>query len=171
MFVYTISGDYMYYLNIFFSFSIVGFILETCLIKGVFTSGILFGPWTPIYGIGSVVIILIYKFLDKRINSKILKIILLFLLSALILTFLEWCAGMLIELIFNKVFWNYENLKFNFGHYIALEISFIWGISSIVLIYLILPVIKKLIIKIPNLLTYILLIMFSVDLFLTLLFK
>jgi len=161
----------MYYFNVFFIYSIIGFIFETWFIKGVFESGILFGPWTPVYGIGAVVIILIYKFLDKNVKSKIWRGILLFFLSALILTGLEWLGGVLIETIFNKVYWSYENMRFNFGHYIALEVSIIWGILSIILIYLIKPLFDKLIKKIPKWITYILLTLFMIDLFLTLISK
>ena len=45
----------MYYINLFFVYSILGFVFETILSQfwsGVFNSGILFGPWTPVYGIG-----------------------------------------------------------------------------------------------------------------------
>lgn len=161
----------MYYFNVFFICSIIGFIFETLFIAGVFESGILFGPWTPVYGIGAVVIILIHKFLDKYVKSSVLRGILLFLLSGLILTGLEWLGGVLIETIFNKVYWSYENMRFNFGHYISLEVSFVWGIVSIILIYLVRPLFDKFIKKFPKWITYILLTLFLIDLFLTLIIK
>lgn len=161
----------MYYFYVFFIYSIFGFIFETLFIKGTFNSGILYGPWTPVYGIGAVVIILIHKFLDKHVKSSVLRGILLFFLSALVLTGLEWLGGMLIEVIFNKVYWSYENLKFNFGHYIALEVSAIWGIVSIILIYLVKPIIDKFIKNFPKWITYILLTLFLLDLVVTLIIK
>ena len=52
----------LYYINSFLIYSIIGFLLETTLktffIKGM-NNGILYGPWIPVYGIGSVLIIII----------------------------------------------------------------------------------------------------------------
>lgn len=164
----------MNYLNMFFLFSVFGYGFETLLSKffhGVFYSGILFGPWTPIYGLGAIVIYLIYTYIDKKVGNNFLKPILLFILSSIILTLLEWCGGMLIEAIFNKVYWNYEYMKYNIGHYISLEVSFIWGIASLLLIYVIMPFINKVLKKIPGWLTTIVSVLFFVDLIVTLLFK
>ena len=57
-------GDYMYYINYFFILSIFGHILESFVYKNK-SSGILFGWWTPIYGIGTLIILLIHKYIDK----------------------------------------------------------------------------------------------------------
>lgn len=47
----------MYFLNCFFIYSILGFILEclfTLITKNHFASEILYGPWTPVYGFGAI---------------------------------------------------------------------------------------------------------------------
>lgn len=164
----------MYYLNLFFVYSIFGFILESILVQfwnSVFNSGILFGPWTPVYGVGVIVISLIHKWLDKYVKNSILKGVLLFFLSAFILSLIEWSAGMLIEVVFNKVYWSYETMKYNFGHYVTLEIAAIWGIMSIVFMYLIKPLFDKIVKKIPKWLTRVLTILFIIDFLLTLIIK
>ncbi len=164
----------MYDINLFLVYSILGFVFETILSEfrsGVFNSGILFGPWTPVYGIGVIVIVLIHKWLDKHLENKVLRGLLLFFLSAIILSILEWCGGMLIEIIFNKVYWSYENMRYNFGHYISLEVAAIWGIMSIVLIYLIRPLLDKIIKHIPKWLTYVLIGLCGIDLLVTLIIK
>ena len=140
-----------YYLNTFFIYSILGFIWET-LIKYIFFShmnnGFLYGPWIPIYGFGACIIIFIMRLIFNRFKLKrIYKIILLFLISSITLTILEFMGGHLIELLTNKIFWNYSKLKFNIGHYIALEISLVWGIMSLVITYIIKPIIDKLLKK------------------------
>lgn len=46
----------MYYINCFFLYSFLGFIIENIvhlINKDDSGSGILYGPWTPIYGVGS----------------------------------------------------------------------------------------------------------------------
>ena len=54
----------MYYLNIFFIFSILGHIIENFVYVHV-DSGILYGYWTPIYGLGVLLIITIKLSLEK----------------------------------------------------------------------------------------------------------
>ena len=114
----------MYYLNLFFVYSILGFILESILFSNsIFNSGILFGPWTPVYGVGVIVISLIHNWLDKHVENKVLRGILLFFLCAITLSIIEWSAGIVIELVFNKIYWSYETMKYNFGDYISLEVA------------------------------------------------
>lgn len=164
----------MYYLNIFYLFSIFGFIFESTFVKlwnSNFNSGVLFGPWTPVYGIGVVVIILIHKWIDKHIDNKILKGVLLFFLCAIILSLLEFLGGVLIEIVFNKVYWSYEEMKYNLGHYISLEIASVWGIMSIILIYLINPIVDKFIKYVPKWLTIVLSVLFFIDFVITLIIK
>ena len=61
----------MYYLNLFFVYSILGFLFESTVVRLLssdYQSGFVYGFWTPVYGIGVVIIILIYKFLSRYIN-------------------------------------------------------------------------------------------------------
>lgn len=157
-----------YYLNNFLIYSIFGFILETAmkyLLNPNMNNGSLYGPWVPIYGLGVCIIIIIERLIFNRIKAnRSIKILLVFITATILLTTLEFIAGNLLELITNKVFWNYDKLKFNFGHYIALEISIIWGISSLIIIYIIKPIIDKFIKKIPSTITYLVFIVFLIDL-------
>lgn len=160
----------MYYLNYFFIMSLIGHFIETFIyVDG--NSGILLAPWTPVYGIGTILILLINKVINKYIKNKYVKIILLFLSSMIILSIIEAMGGYLIEYLFHTTFWDYSDFKFNIGKYIAVEIAIIWGLCSILLIYFIKPLIDKIISKIPKYLTYTLLILFIIDLVLTLIIK
>lgn len=160
----------MYYLNYFFIFSLIGHILETFVYYNG-ESGILFGPWTPVYGIGIIIILLIHKFLDKTTKNKYLKLFLLFITSSIILSTIEAIGGYLIEYLFHITFWDYSYLKFHIGKYIALEMSLVWGICSIIVIYLIKPLMDKIISKIPKYLTYSLIILILIDLLFTIFIK
>lgn len=152
-----------YYVNIFFLFSIIGHFLETTL-NPSYDSGILFGYWTPIYGIGVILIIMINIFLKKYINvSKWLYPAILFITSGIILSLIEMIGGYLIQLIFHRVFWNYKYHSFNIGLYTSLEMACIWGLSSLVVIYLIKPIVDKFIFKIPRFISLILVFLFIVD--------
>lgn len=163
----------MYYINIFFIYSIIGYLLELIihLING-YKGGILYGFWTPVYGIGSIVIMYIYnKYISKLKRHRIIEFISLFISSLIILSIIEFIGGTLIEAIFHKSLWNYEDYKFNIGKYICLEMSLLWSIGSIILIYLLKVPTDKIAKKIPKFITWILIIIFIIDLICTLLFK
>lgn len=159
----------MYYFNYFFIFSIIGHMIES-LIYYNGDSGILFGWWTPVYGLGVVIILLISKLIRNIKTNKIIKLILLFVISAILLSILEAIGGYLIEWLFGYSFWDYRDYKFNIGKYTALEMGIVWGLSSIVVIF-IKPFFDKIISKIPKYFTYILIILFILDLFFTIILK
>lgn len=161
----------MYYINYFFIFSIIGHFIETVFAKS--KSGILFGYWTPVYGFGVVLILLIGKLIGKiNLNKKlIMKILIAYVISMILLSLTELLGGYLIEFIFNKTFWNYKNHKFNIGPYISLEMANIWGISSIIVLYLLKPLIDKVIKYIPKTATYILIALFIIDNIITVIIK
>lgn len=159
-----------YYINVFLIYSIIGYVMETFLKIFIpnMHNGILYGPWVPIYGLGCSLIIFIMRLIFNRIKiNRFIKIILVFFISLISLTVLEFIGGNLIEYFTGKIYWDYSKLKFNFGHYIALEISLIWGIMSLIIIYIIKPIIDKLIKKIPFFITYLVLCIFIIDLIFT----
>lgn len=160
----------MYYINIFFLYSILGHIMESIVYlfcKG--ESGILFFPWTPIYGIGVVIVALCYQKI-KQIKNKFFQYLCVFLVGFLLLSLLEFIGGILIEKLFHIVFWSYDHFKFHFGHYIALEISLIWGICSIIIV-LTLPFVDKIVKKIPRSITWLFIILIILDSIMTILFR
>lgn len=164
-----------YYLNYFFVFSIIGHLLETILFK-IFNwnleSGFLYGYWTPVYGIGAVLILMISKRIFEKVKlNKFVEIIIFLIVITAVLTLTEFIGGNLLEILFKREFWNYSDHKYHFGKYIALDISLVWMICSLILLYLIKPWMDKLINKIPRFVTYIFIILFIVDLIFTLVLK
>lgn len=161
----------MYYLNTFLLYSILGFLLETIrsfLVNSKFTSGILYGSWTPIYGIGIVIVILISNYLFAHLHlSRWIETFITFVIITLILTLLEWIGGILIEKIFHTVFWDYSKEAFSIGKYISLSKSLIWGVGSIIFIYVLKPLLEGLIKHIPIPVTVILTLLMISDLILT----
>ena len=161
---------FMYYLKCFIIFSILGHFIESFFyVNG--DSGILLSYWTPIYGIGTIIILLINKWINKFNVSKILKVLYLFLFSSIVLSTIEAIGGYLIKWIFNIELWNYTNHKFNIDKYASLEMSLIWGLSSILLIYFIKPISDKIIKSIPKIVIYILIGLFIIDVVITLFIK
>ena len=164
----------MYLLNSFFVYSIIGYIMEMtfAIISGANNpeSGVLYGPWTPIYGIASILIILISEKLFKNLHMDRWKeTIIVFIITVPILMLLEWLGGTLIKLIFGFTFWDYTDYKFNLGKYTCLEFGLIWGVMGIVFIYIIRPLIDKFVKKIPLWLTITLSTLMIIDLIIRLL--
>ena len=165
----------MYYINCFFIYSIIGFLFENVvgiITNNNFNSGILYGPITPIYGFGVILILIISKYLFFHLHMPRWKeTIISFFALIIVLTGLEFLGGILIEKIFGIVFWDYSDFKFNIGKYISLEISFLWGILSIFIIYAIHPLLNNFIRKIPHLITFIAIFIVIVDLTITIINK
>jgi len=165
----------MYYLNTFLIYSILGFLLETVfsIISGIFfESGILYGPWTPIYGISMILIIILSNYLFKNLHMhRILETIVVFFALIIVLSIIEWLSGTLIELFFGISFWDYSEEPFHIGKYVCLKMSLVWGVGSIILIYIVKPFVEKIIKKISRFLTITLSVLFIIDLFFTFLLK
>lgn len=165
----------MYYLNYFFIFSIIGHLYENILFKIIDekgTSGFLYGYWTPVYGLGAVLILLISKYIFKTLKlNKFLEVLIFALIIFIVLTLIEFLGGHILRFIFHKDFWNYSLLKYNFGKYICLNVSIIWVVFSLVFLYLIKPWMDKIVIKIPIGITIMLLVLFIIDLVCTMFIK
>ncbi|MBQ7104605.1 MAG: putative ABC transporter permease [Bacilli bacterium] len=157
----------MYYINTFLFYSILGHILESFIYTKI-DSGILYGYWTPVYGTGVLLIILINYLICRKFKNKLIRPIILFITCALILGLFELMSGLVIEKIFGRVFWDYSNEMFSIFKYTSLKMMFIWGISSLLLIYIIHPYIHFIIKKIPRFIFSILAFLFIFDLIYTL---
>lgn len=161
----------MYYINCFFLYSILGFLLESFIYKFINSSnhsGFLYGPITPIYGIGALIIIIVNtKLIDKLKLNKVFKIFLQFIIFMILLTVIEFLGGYLLKKILNIELWNYSNKEYNIGKYIRLELAIIWGIMGVIASYVIIPFFSKFIKKIPKKATYIIIFIFIIDLLFT----
>jgi len=159
-------------INIFLFYSILGNLFEKVImffINKNYISGFMNTIFTPIYGIAALIILYIHK--KIKIKNKLLKILIETIIYAITLSILEFLGGILIENIFNKIYWNYDKFKYNIGKYISLETSLVWGILSIITIYIIQPLYKKIENKIPKPLTISLSIFFIINLIIILIVK
>lgn len=156
----------MRYIKQFIFFSVIGYFFEKIVgivIQNNFDSGILYGPYTPIYGFGILIIIYGSDYIFKHLHLKrYQENFIVFGLLFFTITILELLGGMLIEKIFGTVFWSYESLKFNYGHYIAIEVSLLWSILGII-IYYFKDFLLKLVDKVPTIIYYLLIIAIIID--------
>ena len=164
----------MYYINSFFLYSLLGFIIESTIFKNtkLKPSGVLNGPITLVYGVGGIVLLLTNKYIIDKIHlSKIPKIIISFLIYTIILSIVEFTCGHLCHLIFNVDMWDYTDKKYHIGKYVCLEYIGVWGIYGLLTTYIIKPFIDKIIKLIPKELTYILIFITSLDFIITIMTK
>lgn len=157
----------MYYINTFLFYSIIGHMIENIIYSKV-DSGILYGYWTPIYGFGCLVILFIFLIISKKIKNKFIRPVILFFSCALILGMLELFGGIFIEKVFGRIFWDYSEQAFSIFKYTSLKMMFLWGIFSVLFIYIINPYLSIIIKKIPRLISLILAFLFIFDLIYTL---
>ena len=165
----------MFYTKIFLLYSVLGFIMESTLYKVKIInkhSGIFYGPITAVYGIGIISIELLNKHLFKKINcNKIVKILIEFLILTVTLSIIEYIGGNILKILFDIDMWDYSKLKYNFGKYVCLQNSIIWGILGVAYIYIFKSFTDKLLKQITKKETYIFLIIFIIDTILTLITK
>lgn len=132
---------FLKYLFIFCLFSVVGWILELSFrsisTKKFVNPGFMSGCVLPIYGFGAVILNIICTLsLELKFNYKIL---LIFLLSTIILSLLEFISGYVLLKFFHLRLWDYSDIKFNIKGFICLRFSFVWGLLSLIYYYLVFP--------------------------------
>lgn len=122
------------YLFIFAIFSITGWFLEVAYRsyhnKKFINPGFLSGCVIPLYGFGAVIINLLCTLVTNVNNSH--KLIMIFFVSILLLTLLEFLTGRVMIDLFNVKLWDYSDEKLNYKGIICLKFSIAWGILAII---------------------------------------
>lgn len=129
--------------------------------KRFINRGFLIGPLCPIYGFGTLFILLI----NKNNTTDILSV---FLKSILICSTLEYITSYILEKVYNAKWWDYSRKKFNLNGRICLETMIPFGILGSLVVYIINPFIVFIIDKIPNIIlntiSITIFILFTIDL-------
>ncbi len=129
-----------YLLFNFIIYSFMGWVIEelySFFITGKFKKdGFLKGPFKPMYGIAFTYLILCNEILDINGMSLIL-------LCFLIPTTVEYISGSILKYIFNKVYWDYSNFKYNMHGFVTLKFSLYWTFLSYIGIYFFQPAIHN----------------------------
>ena len=123
--------------------AVFGYIYEVIFYKidtGHFINrGTTFGPWIPIYAYGTLLIYLT----TNKVKDKPL---LVFIISTLVTGILEYTVGYLLYHISGTRLWDYNTEIWNFGNiqgFICLRSVLFFGISGMLLVYVIIPLISS----------------------------
>lgn len=135
------------YILIFFSIAAIGWLWEVflnLLKDGTFVNrGTMIGPWLPIYGSGSLLMLILFK----KIRDKP---IILFPSIMAMCGVLEYFTSYFLERIFHTTWWNYSNVFFNINGRICLEGLLFFAVGGFLIIYFIAPMIDEILKNIPN---------------------
>ena len=118
---------------IFLIGSLLGYIFEMTIVlfqKGYFESrqGLIYGPFTPVYGIGAIIYYLILSNVKTRNKVKV------FIISALLGGTTEYICSFIQEKLFGTISWDYSYLTFNLNGRTSLLHSTYWGIAGVLYI-------------------------------------
>lgn len=119
---------------LFFCYSFAGWVIETGLIWFLRNHFVIRGwleyglPVIPLYGFCSLILI---KLLTPLKRNPLL----VFGLSVIIATVIEYFAGWMLLTIFHLRLWDYSHTPLSFQGIVALPISAAWGLLALLIIY------------------------------------
>lgn len=132
---------------IFIIYSILGWFMEVIIVstkkRKLTNRGFLIGPWCPIYGFGALFITLLLK---KYYEDPLVLFIMSFLLGSI----LEYVTSYIMEKIFHARWWDYSDHKFNVNGRISLITSLGFGFLGLILVYVFNPFFLKIVMNIPS---------------------
>lgn len=125
----------------FAMYSFLGYIMESLYISLIkrkwVSSGLLKGPYIPLYGFGALILINLMPYMK---NPWICIII-----GGISMTCLELLSSYFIEKVFHKKCWDYSKHYFNFQGRICLFYTIIWCSLSYLFVFFIHPNVIKMI--------------------------
>lgn len=131
-------------LLLFFTVSVSGYLWEILLyffMNGTFTNrGFFHGPWLPIYGFGAVLLAGMLDKLPDRLKNRLL---LLFLLSALVCTVTEYLLGLYLETRRHVRYWDYTGWPLSIGGKVCLISFLFFGLGGLLLERWLLPCLRR----------------------------
>lgn len=148
----------LYLFLLFFIYAVLGYITEVLVVsidtkKPTFTRGFLLGPYIPIYGFAILCMIrLLTPYKDD--------ILVLFVMSTLVCTILEYLTSLIMEKIFKLRWWDYSDRSFNINGRVCLTNSILFGVGGVIITKLINPIVEGLLLSVPHTLVIILSIIF-----------
>lgn len=130
LFVFILSATFGYILEVVYRSSIQ---------KRLINPGFLVGCCLPIYGIGGVALYLLCKIDLSFISIPALRVISLMIIATLVMTLIEYIAGIISIKVFKNRLWDYSKRWGNIQGIICPLFSLFWGICCILFYYLVFP--------------------------------
>ena len=159
--------DFIKIFLLFWFFSILGWIIEVivCSVcdKKLVNRGFLIGPYCPIYGFGSLIMLLVSSYKDH--------LVVCFILALTLCSALEYFASYLMEKLFKIRWWDYSHDTFNINGRICLRNAIAFGALGVIFTRYLNPwyfsIIDKLSDKVLIITSIIVLILTLIDIFIS----
>ncbi len=140
--------NFFYVFIIFLIYSIIGYFIEIIAVsyiekKITFNRGFLIGPYLPIYGTGALIMIYFLKSYKD-------DLLVLFIMSTVLCSLLEYLTSLFLEKIFKLRWWDYSDKKFNVDGRICLSNGILFGLLGVLVVKVINPIINNFLLLIPN---------------------
>ena len=135
----------------FFIYCFVGWICEelycSILAKKIVNRGFLHGPYLPIYGFGAMSVLFLLR-------PFITNIVLLFFAGMIVTSIIEYIGSFLLEKIFHIKLWDYSKNFLNINGRVCLLNSTMFGVLSLLMVYVIHPFVSGLILNLSQIIQY-----------------
>ena len=126
---------------LFWLYSFLGWLMETTLVslqsKKIINRGFFMGPYCPIYGTGGVLLLVLSPYKDSPF--------LVFILSIVICSIIEYLTSYILEMIYKVRWWDYSNRMFNLNGRVCLFNSICFGLLGMLMVSYLNPVFLNLI--------------------------
>ena len=137
-----IDATFTNLLWIFLITSVIGLVGETLVswpIDGELRRrfGLLWGPFSPIYGLGAVLITVALN------NLRQSRTVVLFLVASVVGSSLEFVGGWFWKNFFGVLAWSYQGQPFNLFGYTSLGMACCWGVIGVVWMKFALPIVMR----------------------------
>ncbi|HQC83956.1 MAG TPA: DUF975 family protein [Bacilli bacterium] len=100
---------------------------------GFVNRGSLHGPWLPLYGFGSIIVLLVLrKYRDDYVKQ--------FMGSLILCGSLEYFTGLYLETVMHLRWWDYDYYFLNIGGKVCLESLLLFGFGGCLLVYVLAPI-------------------------------
>ena len=126
---------------LFWLYFFLGWLMETTLVslqsKKLINRGFFMGPYFPIYGTGGVLLLVLSPYKDSPF--------LVFILSIIICSVVEYLTSYILEMIYKVRWWDYSNRMFNLNGRVCLFNSICFGLLGMLMVSYLNPVFLNLI--------------------------
>lgn len=134
---------------IFVIASFIGLVVETIVaafMDGFVKdrAGLLWGPFSPLYGLGAVLMTIALNDLKGR------NPLLVFTVAAVVGGATEFAAGWFWKNAFGIIAWSYIDRPLNFGGFTCVEMMVVWGLAGLAWVKIGLPLVMRIIGFIPS---------------------
>jgi len=142
-----VAAELQYGILLFFAMSILGWLMEVVCkfieFRRFINRGFLIGPYCPIYGVGSVLIVLL---LERYIASPVVA----FFMAMMICGTLEYLTSYVMEKLFHARWWDYSHRRLNIDGRVCAGTLLPFGILGLMLLYVMKPALYDLYAQIPS---------------------